>query len=33
MLAVTPEPFVADDHPLRRIKPLVDDCLARLSPR
>ena len=33
MLAVTPEAFVPDDHPLRRIKPLVDDCLARLSPR
>ena len=33
MLAVTPETFVPEDHPLRRIKPLVDDCLARLSPR
>ena len=33
MLAVTPESFVPEDHPLRRIKPLVDDCLARLSPR
>ena len=33
MLAVTPEAFVPADHPLRRIKPLVDDCLARLSPR
>ena len=33
MLAVTAEAFVPDDHPLRRIKPLVDDCLARLSPR
>ena len=25
MLAVTPESFVPDDHPPRRIKPLVDD--------
>ena len=33
MLAVTPEAFVPDDHPLRRIKPLVDECLERLSPR
>ena len=33
MLAVTPEAFVPDDHPLRRIKPLVDECLAQLSPR
>ena len=33
MLAVTAEAFVPDDHPLRRIKPLVDECLARLSPR
>ncbi len=33
MLAATPEAFVPADHPLRRIKPLVDDCLARLSPR
>ena len=33
MLAVTPEAFVPENHPLRRIKPLVDDCLARLSPR
>ena len=33
MLAVTPETFVPADHPLRRIKPLVDACLARLSPR
>ena len=33
MLAATPEAFVPEDHPLRRIKPLVDDCLARLSPR
>ena len=33
MLAVTPEAFVPEDHPLRRIKPLVDECLAQLSPR
>ena len=33
MLAVTPEAFVPEDHPLRRIKPLVDDCLERLWPR
>ena len=33
MLAVTPEAFVPDDHPRRRIKPLVDDRLARLWPR
>jgi len=33
MLAATPEAFVPADHPLRRIKPLVDDCLARLSSR
>ena len=33
LLAVTREAFVPADHPLRRIKPLVDDCLARLSPR
>ena len=33
MLAVTPETFVPEDHPLRRIKPLVDECLAQLSPR
>ena len=33
MLAVTPEAFVPDNHPLRRIKPLVEECLERLSPR
>ena len=33
LLAVTPEAFAPADHPLRRIKPLVDECLARLSPR
>ena len=33
MLAVTPESFLPENHPLRRIKPSVDDCLARLSPR
>ena len=33
MLAVTPETFVPEDHPLRRIKALVDECLQQLSPR
>ena len=33
MLAVTPEALVLDHHPLRRIKPLLDECLARLSLR
>ena len=33
MLAVTPDNFVPEDHPLRRIKALVDDCLQQLSPR
>ena len=28
-----PEMFVPSDHPLRRIKPIVDRALARLSPR
>lgn len=32
MLAVTPESFVPADHPIRRIKPIVDAALARLSP-
>ena len=32
-LAVTPETFVPEDHPLRRIKALVDECLQQLSPR
>lgn len=29
---VSPESFVPADHPLRRIKPFVDEALARLSP-
>ena len=33
LLAVTPEAFVPKSHLLRRIKPLVDECLERLSPR
>ena len=33
MLAVTPESFIPGDHPIRRIKPIVDDALQRLSPR
>ena len=28
-----PEMFVPSDHPLRRIKPIVDRALANLSPR
>ena len=28
MLAVTPDSFVPDDHPIRRIKPIVDSALA-----
>ena len=32
MLAATPEAFVPAKRPLRRIKPLVDECLERLSP-
>lgn len=32
MLAVTPESFVPADHPIRRIKPIVDAALVRLSP-
>ena len=31
MLAVTPDAFVPDDHPIRRIKPIVDAALERLS--
>ena len=33
LLAVTPEAFVPDDHPLRRIKPLVDAGAAVDGPR
>lgn len=32
MLAVTPDDFVPADHPIRRIKPIVDAALQRLSP-
>ena len=31
MLAVTPDASVPDDHPIRRIKPIVDAALERLS--
>ena len=31
-LGLTPEGFVSRDHPLRRIKPLVDSALGRMSP-
>ena len=32
MLALTPDDFVPADHPVRRIKPIVDAALQRLSP-
>ncbi len=32
MLGLTPERFVPRDHPLWRIKPLVDSALGRMSP-
>ncbi len=32
LLAVTPDSFIPDDHPIRRIKPIVDAALQRLSP-
>ena len=32
MLAVTPDSFIPADHPIRRIKPIVDAALHRLSP-
>ncbi len=32
LLAVTPDSFIPDDHPIRRIKPIVDAVLRRLSP-
>ncbi len=32
MLGPTPDGFVPKDHPLRRIKPLTDSVLARMSP-
>ena len=33
MLAVTPGSFVPTDHPIRRIKPIVDSALRRSSTR
>ena len=32
MLGLTPDGFVPKDHPLRRVKPLVDSVLAQMSP-
>ena len=32
MLGLTPDGFVPKEHPLRRIKPLVDSALRRMSP-
>ena len=32
MMALTPDGFVPKDHPLRRIKPLADSALSRMSP-
>ena len=32
MLGLTPDGFVSKDHPLRRIKPLADSALRRMSP-
>jgi transposase len=32
LLAVTPDSFIPSDHPIRRIKPIVEAALARLSP-
>ena len=32
MLAVTPDSFIPADHPIRRIKPIVDSALQQLSP-
>ena len=32
LLAVTPDAFIPDDHPIRRIKPIVDSALQQLSP-
>jgi transposase len=32
MIATTPEQLVPHDHPIRRIKPIVDGALAELSP-
>ena len=33
MLALTPDQLVPEDHPIRRIKPIAEAVLARLSPR
>lgn len=33
LLALTPDELVPGDHPIRRIKPIVERVLARLSPR
>lgn len=32
LLAVTPDSFIPEDHPIRRIKPIVESALVRLSP-
>ena len=32
LLGLTPDELVPDDHPIRRIKPVVERVLARLSP-
>ena len=32
MLGLTPDGFVPKEHPLRRINPLVDSVLRRMSP-
>lgn len=32
MLAITPDQLVPADHPIRRIKPMVEAALAELSP-
>lgn len=32
LLAMTPDALVPEDHPIRRIKPVVDQALAELSP-
>jgi len=32
MLAITPDALVPQDHPIRKIKPIVDRALAELSP-
>ena len=31
LLAVTPDSFIPEEHPVRRIKPIVESALARLS--